>query len=271
MRNNNRIENSERYMHINFHKYQGTGNDFVMIDDRNAEFPIENQALVARLCDRKFGIGADGCILLRLHSEYAFEMVYFNADGRPATMCGNGGRCTVHFAHRLGLFNNETIFLAADGPHRALIEGDTVTLFMKDVEQVASQGTDFFLDTGSPHYVTFCENIETYNIVEAGRTIRYSEPYASQGGTNVNVVERIAPQHVKVRTYERGVEDETLSCGTGVTACALVMATAGASSPVRVETKGGVLEVGWEKRGDTYQNIYLKGAATPVFRGEISL
>ncbi len=258
-------------MNIQFYKYQGTGNDFIMIDDRTNNFNESDTALVQKLCDRRFGIGADGLILLRLHSKADFEMVYFNADGNPSTMCGNGGRCTVSFAHRLGLFEQETNFMAIDGIHEASIQNDIVTLQMQDVAEVKQAKDHYFLDTGSPHYVALVENIEAFDVYNKGKQIRYSHAFSTIEGTNVNFVEKISSQEIKVRTYERGVEDETFSCGTGVTACALALSLDDSKSPVRIQTKGGLLEVGWKKLGNTYTDIYLKGSAKHVFTGEVEV
>lgn len=258
-------------MKLEFYKYQGTGNDFIMVDDRENKFNTSDTNLVQKLCDRRFGIGADGFILLRLHNDSDFEMVYYNADGNQSTMCGNGGRCTVHFAHSLGLFKNETKFMAIDGIHHASIEGDIVTLEMQDVSEIQNKNDYFFLDTGSPHYVELIDNIDEFEVFKKGREIRYSQSFESIGGTNVNFIEKVSPQKIKVRTYERGVEDETYSCGTGVTACALAMSLGESESPINISTKGGELEVGWKKLNGVYTDIYLKGPAKPVFIGEVEL
>ncbi|MBK0401443.1 diaminopimelate epimerase [Adhaeribacter sp. BT258] len=254
-------------MNINFYKYQGTGNDFVMIDDRDEKFPVEDQQLVAHLCHRRFGIGADGLILLRNKAGYDFEMVYFNADGRLGSMCGNGGRCTVAFAKFLGVIQNQTRFLAADGDHEATIENGLVSLKMNEVNSVEC-GTDFyFMNTGSPHYVTFGENVAQENVFEKGRSIRYNERF-KQEGTNVNFAEMRPDKSLYIRTYERGVEDETYSCGTGVTASALAASLKGLESPVKIETPGGNLQVSFKKQGEHFTDIYLTGPAEQVFKGE---
>ncbi|MEH0158571.1 diaminopimelate epimerase [Limibacter armeniacum] len=257
-------------MKLTFYKYQGTGNDFVMIDDRNEQFDINDQKLVELLCHRRFGVGADGLILLRNHTEHDFEMVYFNADGKVGSMCGNGGRCTVHFAHFLGLFNNSTTFWAADGLHEAFIEDGLVHLKMNAPAEI-EQGDDyFFMDTGSPHYVQFLPEVMELDVFKEGRNIRYNDRFKATG-TNVNFVEQTAPQSLTVRTYERGVEDETLSCGTGVTACAIAASLQGASSPVAVKVMGGQLQVSFDKEGEQYSNVFLIGPAQMVFKGEWSL
>ncbi|HEX8329234.1 MAG TPA: diaminopimelate epimerase [Hymenobacter sp.] len=266
---------------MQFHKYQGTGNDFVMIDDRAKVFDETNQALIARLCHRRFGIGADGLILLRNKPDFDFEMVYFNADGRPSSMCGNGGRCTVAFAKFLGLIDSHTRFLAVDGPHDARVDDNgTVHLRMIDVEpaQEAEVGEeDVFLHTGSPHHIHFLDPSESpslaeFNVFAAGHDIRYDQAY-DPAGTNVNFVEVPADpaQPWPVRTYERGVEDETLSCGTGVTAVALAASQRGAASPVRLRTMGGELEVSFEHRPDGgFANVWLSGPAVRVFSGMVA-
>ena len=265
---------------MQFHKYQGTGNDFVMLDDRARAFDETDQPLIARLCDRRFGIGADGLILLRNKPDFDFEMVYFNADGHPSSMCGNGGRCTVAFAWHLGLIGEQTRFLAVDGPHEARVEPDgTVRLRMIDVAapRLAEVGQyDVFLHTGSPHHIHFLDPTESpaladFNVFAAGHDIRYDQAY-DPAGTNVNFVEIPADpaQPWPVRTYERGVEDETLSCGTGVTAVALAASQRGATSPVRLQTLGGELEVSFELRPDGgFANVWLSGPATRVFGGEV--
>jgi len=265
---------------MTFHKYHGTGNDFVLIDDRAQAFDATDHARIAHLCHRRFGIGADGLILLRHRAGFDFEMVYFNADGRPSSMCGNGGRCTVAFARWLGLVDATAHFLAVDGPHDARVDADgTVRLRMSDVAapQAAAVGQDdVFLHTGSPHHVHFLDPAEhprlaAFDVVAAGRGIRHDPAYGP-AGTNVNFVEVPADpaQPWPVRTYERGVEDETYSCGTGVTAVALAASRRGAASPVRLRTPGGELEVAFEHRpGGGFANVWLSGPAVRVFGGAV--
>jgi diaminopimelate epimerase len=255
-------------MQVHFHKYQGTGNDFIMIDNRLKTFPAENQTLIANLCHRRFGVGADGLILLENIPGYDFKMVYFNADGSEGSMCGNGGRCTVKFAHSLGLFAQKTLFLAVDGEHEAFLENNLVHLKMIPVNEVEYQSDYYFLNTGSPHYVQFVNDIQDFPVFEKGRQIRYNERFKSVG-TNVNFVEQIADNQLFVRTYERGVEDETYSCGTGVTASALVSSNFGLKSPVKIKTLGGELQVSFEKNNATFSNIYLAGPAEKVFEGDL--
>ena len=265
---------------MTFYKYHGTGNDFVIIDDRAMQFDDADHAYIARLCHRRFGIGADGLMLLRELTGYDFEMVYFNADGRPSSMCGNGGRCLVAFAKFLGIVEDEAHFLAVDGPHDAQIEADgTVRLKMQDAAAPRPAGVgngDVFLHTGSPHHIHFLDpaaapKLAAFNVFAAGHAIRYDPAY-DPAGTNVNFVEVPADptQPWPVRTYERGVEDETLSCGTGVTAVALAASAWGATSPVRLSTPGGELEVAFNKRPDGgFDNVWLSGPAVRVFEGNI--
>jgi len=258
-------------MTLTFYKYQGTGNDFVMIDNRQNVFDKNNTKLVAFLCDRKFGVGADGLILLENHPKVDFKMVYYNADGNESTMCGNGGRCIVAFAEFLQLITNQTTFEAIDGMHFAKIEDNLVYLQMKDVETIETFDTHQFLDTGSPHHVQFVNNLAQFAVKAEGEKIRYGQPYNDEG-TNVNFVEKNNDDTYTVRTYERGVEDETLSCGTGVTAVAIAMHEIGESttSKINLNVQGGQLKVSFEKVGDTYKKVMLIGPATYVFKGEIT-
>ncbi|MFD2246163.1 diaminopimelate epimerase [Pontibacter ruber] len=257
-------------MALSFYKYQGTGNDFVMVDNRKLTFPADDEQLVKHLCDRHVGIGADGLILLQDHPDYDFEMVYFNADGRLGSMCGNGARCTVRFARQLGVIEDVACFLAADGEHQASVERDLIQLKMNDVKGVERIGEDYYLNTGSPHYVRFVDNVRDLDVYEEGRAIRYNDRFSAVG-TNVNFVQRLSENEIYVRTYERGVEDETLSCGTGVTAAALVTSMEGAQSPVAVKTPGGDLKVLFERSGDVFKYIYLVGPAKLVFTGSVTI
>ncbi len=251
---------------MKFYKYQGTGNDFVMIDNREEQFPV-SQKYIEHLCHRRFGIGADGLILLQNDSDYDFRMVYFNADGNEGSMCGNGGRCTVRFAEDLGIFKNKTRFIAVDGEHTASANTEVISLKMGKVHGLERHSEYDFMNTGSPHYVAYVTDIEAFNVFEAGKKIRYSEEWVNRGGTNVNFVETRNNNTIYVRTYERGVEDETYSCGTGVTASALSTTLRfGMKSPINVITKGGTLQVSFE---ENFQNIHLIGPAVKVFEGEL--
>ncbi|PWJ43358.1 diaminopimelate epimerase [Sediminitomix flava] len=258
-------------MTINFVKYQGTGNDFIMIDDREEKWDIENVTLNARLCDRRFGIGADGLILLRSHPEYDFEMIYFNADGKVGSMCGNGGRCTVKFAHTLGAFQESTTFWAADGLHHAHLDEEGKVHLKMNPPLDIEQGDDyFFMDTGSPHYVQFSEEVADLDVYELGKSIRYNDRF-KKVGTNVNFVEKTDTNRLFVRTYERGVEDETFSCGTGVTASVISAALQGMKSPVPVKVMGGELEVSFTEKEGAFEDLYLIGPAQEVFKGQVEI
>lgn len=253
-------------MAIPFYKYQGTGNDFVLIDNRDLHFDKNNTELVKLMCDRRFGIGADGLILLEKDDTTQFKMVYYNADGNESSMCGNGGRCIAHFARFLGVIGDTATFTAIDGKHEATLEGDIVSLKMTNVSGLKEDTGSLFLDTGSPHHVMLVDDLPKYDVFSEGKRIR-NEVYGSQGA-NVNFVEPSGNDTFSVRTYERGVEDETLSCGTGVTAVAIAMHAWGkAGEEVMIETPGGTLEVSFEKKGDHYENIWLKGPAKQVFKG----
>lgn len=254
---------------MEFYKYQGTGNDFVMIDNRSSDFP-KNKDFIEKLCTRRFGIGADGLILLENDDKFDFKMVYYNSDGSESTMCGNGGRCLVAFAFFLDIFEEKCIFSAIDGLHEAEINNGIIKLKMIDVETINRDGNDFVLNTGSPHYVQYVNEIEDFNVFENGKNIRNSENY-SQEGINVNFVKQLSENQIFVRTYERGVEDETYSCGTGVTASALTFIEKNNLLSVDIKTLGGNLKVYAEKEGSTFKNIWLEGPAKQVFKGKIEI
>lgn len=295
---------------MEFFKYQGTGNDFVMIDNRDLQFP-KDRALIEKLCDRRFGIGGDGLILLEnaketfssfrieekkvadpdssaneVQSENSeistptlkgaisefpdFKMVYYNSDGNESTMCGNGGRCIVAFAHFLDIFEDRTTFIAIDGLHEAEIRNGIVKLKMGDVNSIKNLDGNFELNTGSPHFVKFVDDVENYEVYTNGNEIRNSATYKTEG-INVNFAEEISDGEIFVRTYERGVEDETYSCGTGVTASALVFMKDKNQTSVKVKVLGGNLKVYADKDGDSFKNIWLEGPAKQVFRGKIDL
>jgi len=259
-------------MAVSFYKYQGTGNDFVLIDNRDAVVDRTNQSLFAAWCDRRFGVGADGVILLQNHPQYDFEMVYINADGREGSMCGNGGRCVVQFAHDLGVIGSSTRFLAVDGEHTAVLSEGLVHLAMQPAgfpETAPDNG--FYLNTGSPHHLAWVENLPEYDVEQVGKRLRWHSYYAP-GGTNVNFLERISAKALRVRTYERGVEAETYSCGTGVTAAALLLAYQEdwtSDFEVAITTSGGQLKVQAKRVEHGFDDIHLIGPAKRVFQGSI--
>ncbi|WP_375584682.1 diaminopimelate epimerase [Cyclobacterium xiamenense] len=257
-------------MDITFYKYQGTGNDFIMVDGRAFSLGANPIPRIQALCRRRFGIGSDGLILLQNKSGYDFEMLYFNADGTQS-MCGNGARCAVAFAKFLGIITDVTHFLAIDGPHRAKISGDWVALEMGPVQEIFPAGEDFFVDTGSPHHVRLVSNLDQYDVVGTGKAIR-NDLATYPRGTNVNFMKPLSDNEIQVRTFERGVEDETLSCGTGVTACALVYGAQRNQQSIKISTLGGQLEVRFVKNPDGgFEQIVLAGPAKQVFSGKISL
>ncbi len=259
-------------MKIEFHKYQGTGNDFVIMDNRSKQYDDLTSKQIRHLCDRHFGVGGDGLMLLNLLNGYDFEMKYYNADGHESSMCGNGGRCLVKFASDMGIEKSSYTFLAIDGPHEANFGNHSwVQLKMKDVNEVEQHYGNMKVDTGSPHYIKFIDNIHHYDVYNEGRKIRYSREFKDQG-INVNFVER-EEDRIWVRTYERGVENETLSCGTGVTASALVCAHNDQGfNRVEVQTPGGQLAVEFDRKDENhFENIWLCGPAAMVFKGEIEI
>jgi len=254
-------------MKIQFYKYQGTGNDFVIIDNRQNTFPKNDFKLISQLCDRRLGVGADGLLLLENHSEVDFTMVYFNADGNLGSMCGNGGRCIVHFAEFLNIIKDKTVFEAVDGLHEATINDGIISLKMNNVSDVDVTLNHVFLDTGSPHHVQLVNELDDFNVEKEGATIRY-ETYGKEGA-NINFVEEIDKNTFAVRTYERGVEAETLSCGTGVTAVAIALYETDKTTlnDITLNTKGGILKVTFNKTKEGYADVYLTGPAAQVFKG----
>ena len=260
-------------MKIHFHKYQGTGNDFIIIDNRDLSLPPLAIDKIKSLCNRHFGIGADGLMLLNTKAGYDFEMKYYNSDGREGSMCGNGGRCMIKFAYNLGMHKSKYHFLAVDGEHEGEIDDDgTISLKMKDVKDCTEFHGDYILNTGSPHYVKLVPDVMSYDVVHKGMDIRYSADFAKEG-INVNFVQQKKPDELIVRTYERGVEDETLSCGTGVTASALIFFHNDVGyNDVTVITKGGKLTVEYDRvDGGSFENIWLCGPAEKVFEGELEI
>tara|TARA_B100000767_G_scaffold148324_1_gene139719 strand:- start:338 stop:1108 length:771 start_codon:yes stop_codon:yes gene_type:complete len=253
---------------MTFYKYQGTGNDFVVIDNRNGFFPKDNHSMIAEICNRKYGIGADGLLLLENNSKVDFTMVYYNADGKLGSMCGNGGRCIVHFANFLNIINENIVFEAIDGLHEASINNAIISLKMNDVASINVNTNSVFLNTGSPHHVEMVEDLKNYNVAENGFLIR-NKTYGKEG-SNINFVEKIGTNLFAVRTYERGVEAETLSCGTGVTAVAIALSETNRidTNNVELHTEGGNLLVHFNKLNSTYYDVYLEGPAKQVFKGE---
>lgn len=260
-------------MQLEFYKYQGAGNDFVMIDNRSGFFPKEDTQLIAHLCDRRFGIGGDGLILLENDTDTDFKMVYYNSDGNQSSMCGNGGRCLVAFAKDLEVIEDKTTFIATDGLHHASFEDNgLVSLQMIDVPTIDIKKDHSFLNTGSPHHVQMVEDLEHYNIKEKGAAIRYGELYGA-AGSNINFVKKIDDTTFRLRTYERGVEDETLACGTGATAVAIAMNATGQTdaTAINVNVEGGKLVVSFDKSENGFTNVFLKGPAEFVFKGTITI
>lgn len=260
-------------MTYTFYKYQGTGNDFVIIDNRTDIFPKNNTKLIEKLCDRRFGIGADGLMLLENDNSTDFKMVYYNSDGNESSMCGNGGRCLVAFAKLMNVITNETTFNAVDGLHHASISNQgIVSLQMIDVNQIKIEENYVFLNTGSPHHVQFVDVLENLDVKTEGAKIRYSELYGN-AGSNINFVKQISDNEFSIRTYERGVEDETLSCGTGATAVAIAMHKLGKtkSNVVAINVEGGRLEVKFDVMDNTFKNVHLIGPAQFVFSGQIEV
>ncbi len=254
-------------MTIQFSKYQGTGNDFILIDNRKKQFNPD-VSLIQRMTDRRFGIGADGMMLIENDDAYDFKMIYFNADGSQS-LCGNGSRCAVHFANHLGMIDKETNFITTDGLHHAFIENEKIHFQLHDIKDIGIFEEYSFIDNGSPHHIRFVENLKEFDVVGSGRSIRYSDQYPK--GTNVNFVE-ISEKKLLVRTYERGVENETLSCGTGVTASAIAASFRGLSSPIDIETPGGTLSVSFEKqKNGVFSKVYLSGPAVRVFDGSYTV
>jgi diaminopimelate epimerase len=261
-------------MKLTFYKYQGTGNDFVIIDNRDGKLKENEHKFWKELCDRRFGIGADGLMLLQNKKGYDFEMVYFNADGNKSSMCGNGGRCITHFAKKLGVIKgNKVHFIAIDGEHEALIKGDTVKLKMNDVNSITDRKTYYTLNTGSPHYVAFEDDVMVTNVAQKGRAIRNSTAFKKQG-INVNFIQMRKKGIPLLRTYERGVEDETLSCGTGTVAAALVLAAKNISTAkdhCDIQTMGGKLKVWFNKDKNGFKDVWLEGPATMVYTGKVKI
>lgn len=263
-------------MNFNFTKSHGTGNDFILVDNRDKKLPLHAPESYKKLCDRHYGIGADGLILIQNHEAYEFEMVYYNSDGKIGSMCGNGGRCALAFTRELGIWTGDSVtFLAPDGPHIGALEADgEFRLLMKEVKEISRIDGGIFLDTGSPHFILQVEDLDRFEVYQQGRAIRYNARFKEKG-TNVNFIQPIEPNRVKVRTYERGVENETESCGTGVTAVAIALSWKKEHTGPqhwKIDTLGGQLEVHFiaESSGH-FHDVWLKGPVEVVFQGSISL
>lgn len=253
-------------MPFEFQKYQGTGNDFIIIDDRDENFDLKNHTLIQNICDRKFGIGSDGLILIRNSKEADFEMIFYNPDA-SMSFCGNGSRCAVMFCFQNKIISNKNCsFIAIDGIHQASIENDWVKISIGDVNTIKKYDKDIFINTGSPHYIRFVKELNNLAIKTEAHPIRYNNEFKEKG-TNVNFVEP-HENYIAVRTYERGVEDETLSCGSGVTACAIGAAyLLDKKSPIKIQSQGGELNVSFSQEGEKFTNIFLSGPAKFVFKG----
>jgi diaminopimelate epimerase len=260
-------------MIVSFQKYQGAGNDFVIIDNRTNSVTASKEQIAIKLCDRKFGIGSDGLIFIENTDKADFVVDFLNPDG-SRSFCGNGSRCAVQFCIDNKIFiGNKTSFLGIDGVHLAVVKENSVNVEMKNVDHVERIKADFFAETGSPHYVSYFKSIDDLDMIEYGKQIRYSDSY-KEVGTNVNAVQELSPNHIKVRTYERGVENETLACGTGVTACALSYAILNnlEKDIVNIDAVGGKLKVSFVKeKDDSFTNIWLEGPAEFVFNGEVNV
>lgn len=258
-------------MKIHFYKYHGAGNDFILMDNRDRQIALSTEQ-IAFLCHRRFGIGADGLMLLQSIDNADFEMVYFNADGNESTMCGNGGRCIAAFAHKLGITGDTMEFMAIDGIHKAtMLPGDTVALHMQDVNAIEFEEDYAILNTGSPHFIQWVEDAATVDVFTKGREMRNRSEFQPKG-INVNFVNK-TKDGIHIRTYERGVEDETLACGTGVTAAAIAFAGKQTGSfNIPVKAMGGALSVSFDKKSETTaEHIVLTGGATFVFEGEVEI
>jgi len=258
-------------MQIKVSKYHGTGNDHILVDDRDGALEDLSNEKIKMLCDRKFGIGSDGLILVRDHAEQDLEMIFYNPDASQS-FCGNGSRCLMAFCEMEGIVSEEFSFHAIDGSHEGRKEGTEYAIHMHDIpfSKIEEIGNDIFLDTGSPHYVVFVDDLEGIDIIKEAHKIRYNDRFR-EAGTNVNFVV-MGEGQASVRTYERGVEDETLSCGTGVTAVALAVAYKGrANNECRIHTKGGELKVRFQKDDIGFNNIWMVGPAVHVFDATIEI
>lgn len=258
---------------LHFYKYHGTGNDFVIFDGRTIDVhALMTQEVIEGICHRRFGIGADGLMILENHPKADFNMVYYNADGRPSSMCGNGGRCLVAFAKKMGVIEDQCTFMATDGLHEATIKDNWIELKMIDVHQLEYDGESCILDTGSPHYIKACSNLDDLDIVPTAHAIRYNDRFSNEG-ININFLQE-TDKGIRIRTYERGVEDETLACGTGATAAAIAYVDRydlKGQQEVDIQVEGGQLSVKVNRVGDGYEDVWLCGPAAFVFEGEVEI
>lgn len=261
-------------MKIRFSKYQGAGNDFILIDNRNQKLNLEIEQ-IQRLCHRNYGIGSDGLILLDESSKADFEMQFFNPDGSSGMMCGNGGRCVVAFANSLNLFKERCVFNAPDGLHKAELIDGQVRLQMIDTENPIVFSDGIYMNTGTSHFVCFVDDVDSIDVETLGRKLRFDERFTPYKGTNVNFVSIEGEKEIKIRTYERGVEAETLACGTGITASALALSLKenrpSGYYEIDVLSKGGRLKVCFQKTNESFTQISLQGEAKRVFEGEIEI
>ena len=257
-------------MDIRFDKYQGAGNDFIIIDDFNNKYSKLSIQQLSKMCDRKTGIGADGVIILVASQSTDFEMKYYNCDGKLSSLCGNGARCAVSYAHKSKMIGKKTKFDAIDGIHEAsLLSKDKVRIGFNDVKNFLKHNDSFVTNTGSPHYIKIVDNVYEIDVKKQGSAIRYSKDFASEG-INVNFLQKKNNSNFLIRTYERGVEDETLACGTGAVAAAIILHHVGETSGntnLDIDTLGGSLKVDFNFHNDTYKNIFLEGPANYVFSG----
>ena len=259
-------------MIIPFNKYEGTGNDFIIVENSTRLLDHNDNNIFKKLCDSRFGIGADGLILIEESPGYDFRMLYYNADGSPGEMCGNGGRCAAHFVMKHFTGSRDLSFLAGDGPHTARVAGDDfIEISVRDVTEARKTPDGILVNTGVPHLVIFADDTELADFVTFARGLRYSPRYAPEG-VNVNLA-TVTDNGLTIRTYERGVEDETLSCGTGATASVIAAALTGkiVTGDARVSVRGGELQIRYVNDGEGASEIFLAGPATFVFSGEIEI
>lgn len=259
-------------MNLNFYKYQALGNDFILVDDMKTNIsPKLNETLITKLCNRKFGIGADGILVLVNHPKYDFEIKYFNSDGSPS-LCCNGSRCAIDYAYSLGIINKNAEIMAYDGTHKAFIEDSKVKIQMKNINKIEYYGEDMFINTGAPHYIRFWDNLAIKDISKLGKSIKKD----FEKDTNITFIENTKPKtlngSVFATTYEKGVEEETLACGTGAIAAAIASNIKyKIPSPICINMKGGKLYVEFNKDKDTFKDIFIKGDANEVFKGNINI